>query len=114
MDGTSPPDVRPARGERTRDAILRHLGTKQVAGALYGAIMGMALGVALQAHPPTATEMTVALLGTAVAVGLAEGYSEVVGFETRMRRRVSSHELREILDDVLAVMFGIVFPDVFF
>ena len=31
-----------------------------------------------------------------------------------MRRRVTREELREILDDVLAVMFGIVFPDVFF
>jgi hypothetical protein len=56
----------------------------------------------------------VALLSTAVAVGLAEGYSDLVGFETRMRRRVRPEELREILDDVLAVMFGIVFPDVFF
>jgi len=114
MQGPPRPDVQPARGARTRDAILRHLGTGQVARVIYGAIIGMALVVALQAHPPTATEMTVVLLSTAVAVGLAEGYSEVVGFETRMRRRIGSHELREILDDVLAVMFGIVFPDVFF
>jgi hypothetical protein len=115
MEGPPVPDARPVvPGSRTREAILRHLGTGQVARVIYGAIIGMALIVALQAHPPSATEMTVALLSTAVAVGLAEGYSDLVGFETRMRRRVTPDELREILDDVLAVMFGIVFPDVFF
>ena len=97
-----------------RRSIEAHLGTRQVARVIYGAIIGMALVVALQAHPPSATEMTVALLSTAVAVGLAEGYSEVVGRETRLRRRLTREELREILDDVLAVMFGVVFPDVFF
>jgi hypothetical protein len=114
MEGATRPDAQPARGARTRDAILRHLGTGQVARVIYGAIIGLALLLALQAHPPSATEVTVALLSTAIAVGLAEGYSEVVGFETRMRRRISAPEFREILDDVLAVMFGIVFPDVFF
>jgi hypothetical protein len=114
MEGSPVPEVRPVAGARTRDAILRHLGTGQVARVIYGAIIGMALIVALQAHPPSATEMTTALLGTAVAVGLAELYSEVVGFETRKRRRIASPEVRHILDDVLAVMFGIAFPDIFF
>ena len=115
MEGPPVTDARPVNpGSRTREAFMRHLGTGQVARVIYGAIIGMALIVALQTHPPSATEMTVALLSTAVAVGLAEGYSDLVGFETRMRRRVTPDELREILDDVLAVMFGIVFPDVFF
>jgi hypothetical protein len=114
MEGTPAPEVRSTSAGRTRDAILRHLGTEQVARVIYGAIIGMALIVVLQAHPPSAVETTTALLGTAVAVGLAELYSELVGFETRMRRRVTPAEIRHILDDVLAVMFGIVFPDVFF
>lgn len=114
MEGVPRPDARSVRGARTRDAFVRHLGTPQVARVIYGAIIGMALVVALQTHPPSATEMTVALLTTAVAVGLAEGYSEIVGRETRLRRRLTREELREILDDVLAVMFGVVFPDVFF
>ena len=115
MEGPPVTDARPVNpGSRTREAFMRHLGTGQVARVIYGAIIGMALIVALQTHPPSATEMTVALLSTAVAVGLAEGYSDLVGFETRMRRRVTPDELREILDDVLAVMFGVVFPDVFF
>ena len=115
MEGPPVTDARPVNpGSRTREAFMRHLGTGQVARVIYGAIIGMALIVALQTHPPSATEMTVALLSTAVAVGRAEGYSDLVGFETRMRRRVTPDELREILDDVLAVMFGIVFPDVFF
>jgi len=115
MEGPPVTDARPVNpGSRTREAFMRHLGTGQVARVIYGAIIGMALIVGRQTHPPSATEMTVALLSTAVAVGLAEGYSDLVGFETRMRRRVTPDELREILDDVLAVMFGIVFPDVFF
>jgi hypothetical protein len=72
MERPPVPEIRSAGGGRTREAILRHLGTGQVSRVIYGAIIGMALIVALQAHPPSATEMTSALLGTAVAVGLAE------------------------------------------
>jgi hypothetical protein len=54
------------------------------------------------------------LLATAVAVGLAELYSEVIGSETRQRRRVGRAQLGPILDDVAAVAFGIAFPTIFF
>jgi VIT1/CCC1 family predicted Fe2+/Mn2+ transporter len=54
------------------------------------------------------------LLATAAAVGLAEMYGEVVGAETRNRRRVGREQVRHILDDVAAVAFGIAFPAVFF
>jgi hypothetical protein len=54
------------------------------------------------------------LAGTAVAVGLAELYSEVVGTETRTRRRIGREHLTEIADDIFAVAFGICFPAAFF
>jgi hypothetical protein len=54
------------------------------------------------------------LLGTAVAVALAELYSEFVGFETTRRRKAGTRELRELADDIAAVAFGIAFPAVFF
>jgi VIT1/CCC1 family predicted Fe2+/Mn2+ transporter len=54
------------------------------------------------------------LLGTAVAVGLAELYSEIVGTEARTRRRLRGGELRHMASDVAAVSFGIAFPVVFF
>ena len=97
-----------------RPAIEAHLGSRQVARVIYGAIIGMALVVSLEHHPPRPGVMVGTLLATAAAVGLAELYSEVVGAETRNRRRVEREQLREMLDDVGAVAFGIAFPAVFF
>ena len=97
-----------------RQAIEAHLGSRQVARVIYGAIIGMALVVSLEPHPPHPSVMVGTLLATAAAVGLAELYSEVVGAETRNRRRVEREQLREIGDDVGAVAFGIAFPAVFF
>ena len=54
------------------------------------------------------------LVATAVAVGLAELYSEIVGTETRTRHRIERGQLSEMLDDVVAVAFGVAFPAVFF
>jgi hypothetical protein len=54
------------------------------------------------------------LLGTAVAVALAELYSELVGFETIRRRKAGATELGRLTADVATVAFGIAFPAVFF
>ena len=97
-----------------RRVIEAHLRTRQVARVIYGAIIGMALVVALEAHPPRPGVVVASLLATAVAVGLAEIYSEVIAAETRTRRRVARDELAPILDDAVAVAFGIAFPVVFF
>jgi hypothetical protein len=94
--------------------IEAHLGSHQVARVIYGAIVGLALVVALEQHPPSAGFVTGSLLGTAVAVALADVYSEIVGTETRTRRRVRSPELRHAAAEALAVGFGISFPAVFF
>lgn len=95
-------------------AIRAHLGSQQVARVIYGAIIGLAVVVALEAHPSRPGVMAVTMIGTALAVGLAEAYSEVVGSETRSRRRVAREELRHIAVQALAVGFGVVFPAVFF
>jgi VIT1/CCC1 family predicted Fe2+/Mn2+ transporter len=97
-----------------RQAIEAHLGSRQVARVIYGAIIGMALVVSLEAHPPRPGVVAGTLLATAAAVGLAELYSEIVGAETRNRRRVRRDQLGHILRDVAAVGFGIAFPAVFF
>jgi hypothetical protein len=97
-----------------RRAIEAHLGTRQVGRVIYGAIIGMSLVVALEAHPPGPGVVAATLLATAVAVGLAELYSEVIGAETRQRRRLGRAQLGPILDDVAAVAFGIAFPTIFF
>ncbi|MEK6437961.1 hypothetical protein [Pseudonocardia sp. T1-2H] len=97
-----------------RTRLASHLGSRQVARVIYGAIVGLALVVALEGYPRTAGQMIGWLLGTAVAVALAEFYSEVVGTETSERHRVTRHQLRHMFDDAAAVAFGGAFPAVFF
>ena len=48
-------------------------------------MIGLALVVALEAHPPAAGATAVTIVTTAVAVGLAELYSELVGARVRLR-----------------------------
>lgn len=95
-------------------AIKAHLGSHQVSRVIYGAIIGLALIVALEAYPPSSRVVVATLLGTALAVGLAELYSDIIGTETRTRRHVRRAELREMVYDVATVAYGIAFPAVFF
>ena len=97
-----------------RTSIEQHLGSRQVAKVVYGAIIGLALIVAVEAHPPEPGIMAIWLLGTAVAVGLAEVYSEVVGLETSRRRPVTRQDLGHMMKDAVAVGFGVALPAVFF
>ena len=94
--------------------IVHHLVTRQVARVIYGAIIGMALIVVLEDHPPPPSQVAGELVATAFAVSLAELYSEIVAAEARARRRVTRDEVVEILEIALGVAFGIVFPAVFF
>jgi hypothetical protein len=100
--------------ERLRSGIDAHLASRDVARALYGAIIGLALVVALQDHPPSAGEAAAAVLATALAVGLAEMYSEAIAHEARTRRPVDRAGLRAIAGEAAAVMAGAAFPAVYF
>ena len=81
---------------------------------IYGAIIGLALIVAMEDHPPGPGVVVGTLLGTALAVGLAEFYSDILGIETRKRRHATETELRHRAGTTAAVAFGIAFPVVFF
>jgi hypothetical protein len=97
-----------------RRFVAAHLSSRQVSRVVYGSIIGLALVVALEAHPPPPGAVIASLLGTAVAVALAELYSELVGFETTRRRKADVGELRRLSVDIAAVAFGISFPAAFF
>jgi hypothetical protein len=94
--------------------ITRHLSSRQVSRVIYGAIIGLALVVALQAHPPPPGAVVATLIGTAIAVALAEVYSEVVGFETVERRHATSEEAHSLIREAGAAAIGVAFPSVFF
>ena len=97
-----------------RASVEQHLGSRQVSKVVYGSIIGLALVVAIENHPPKPGVMAVWLLGTGLAVGLAEIYSEVVGKETSTRQPVTRGDLRHMAEDAAAVGFGVAFPAVFF
>jgi hypothetical protein len=94
--------------------LASHLRSQQVSRVIYGAIIGLALVVALEVHPPEAGAVAATLVGTALAVGLAEAYSELVALETRGHRHARRSELRHLGADVGAVATGIAFPAVYF
>jgi hypothetical protein len=97
-----------------REALAAHLRTHNVARIIYGSIIGLALVVALEQHPPSAGAIVATLLGTALAVAVAEIYSDVIGTEVRTRARISRRHLSEVVEDAALVAFGIAFPAVFF
>ena len=94
--------------------ITDHLRSRQVSRVIYGSIIGLALIVVFEDHPPKPGVAIASLLGTAVAVGLAELYSELVGAELRNRERITREGLVKELDNVFAVAFGVAFPAIFF
>ena len=97
-----------------RAGLEAHLGSRQVAKVVYGSIIGLALLLAVSGHPPSNAGMVALLLGTAVAAGLAETYSEVIGIETSERHRVTRAEWVFLLEEAAAVAIGAGFPAVFF
>jgi hypothetical protein len=99
---------------RLSAVVIAHLGSRDVARTLYGAIVGLALVVALQEHPPAPGTMAVLLVATAVTVGLAELYSEAVSLEARTRAPLDRRQMRDVAGEAIAVIVGAAFPATFF
>lgn len=111
---TTPPEAAAQAAGAFARRIEAHLGSRDVARVIYGAVVGLALVVALQKHPPEAGVVVGALVGTAIAIGLAELYSEAVSLEARTRRPVTARQLRPLAGESVAVMVGAGFPALFF
>ncbi len=94
--------------------VADHLRSNQVARVIYGAIIGLALVVALEHHPPPPAAVVATLVGTAIAVAFAELYSDLVGFETRRHHTAGRSDRSHFIVDAAAVSFGITFPAIFF
>ena len=107
-------DVHHDREAPALTVFAEHFSSDQVARVIYGAIVGLALVVALEPHPPAAATMGAILVTTAVAVALAELYSDVVGTRIRIRGPLGKARRREVGEEVVAVAVGTAFPAVFF
>jgi hypothetical protein len=82
---------------------------------VYGSIIGLALVLTMEAHPPEGKETVVgSLLATATAVALAEFYSELVGARARASLGGPKVSTGRMVETALSVAFGISFPAVFF
>jgi hypothetical protein len=99
---------------RMRRSVEAHLGSRDVAHVIYGAIIGLALVEALAKHPPPPATVAATLVGTAIAVGLAEAYSELVAADARTHRPANRQRIREEAREACAVVFGAGFPAAFF
>ena len=99
-------------GPRLPRVIADHLSSEHVSEVVYGTVIGLALVVALEAHPPAAIATATTIITTAIAVGLAELYGEVVG--ARVRPRAEGRRSAVDAPGVAAVVAGAAFPAVFF
>jgi hypothetical protein len=104
----------PALRGRVRRSVEAHLGSRDVAHVIYGAIIGLALVEALAKHPPPPGAVAATLVGSAVAVGLAEAYSELVAADARTHRPADRRRIRRVGREASAVVFGAGFPAAFF
>jgi hypothetical protein len=94
--------------------VARHLQGQDVARVVYGSVVGLALVVALETHPPRPGTIVASIVGAAVAVGLAELYSDILAAELRNRRRVDANTVRMHARSALVVALAAGFPAVFF
>jgi len=97
-----------------RTLIASHLRSGHVSRVIYGSIIGLALVLTLEAHPPPVAFAVSTLLATALAVALAELYSELVGARARASLGGSVEPLGAVVGEAVAVAFGIAFPGAFF
>src|SRR3954447_16215591 len=96
----------PALRARVRRSIDAHLDSNDVGRVIYGAIIGLALLEALDEHPPPSGVVAATLVVTALAVGLAEAYSEFVAADVRTHRPADRPRVRRVVGQTCGVVFG--------
>lgn len=113
MADASPP-VQASGSGPLRRLLWSHLRSGHVSRVVYGSIIGLALVLTLKAHPSGPGVVIGTLLASAVAVAMAESYSELVG--ARVDRVIGGpvRKIGEVVEDAVAVGFGVAFPAVFF
>ena len=84
-----------------RRIVRAHFESGEVRHAVYGTIMVLAVIGVLERHPPSSAAIFASVLGTALAVALAEMYAEFIGISVRYRRRLTRQERWEFSGELL-------------
>jgi hypothetical protein len=82
-------------GGSIRHAIDAQLGSRQVSRVISGSIIGLALVLVLDAHPTSTGVVIASLLATALAVALAELYSDIFFGWLRADRDYYGRQLKD-------------------
>lgn len=99
---------------RLRPWIAAHLASHDVSRVLYGTIVGLALVLALHKDAHRPGETAAFILSTAVAIGLAEVFSEAISQEARTRTRIRRSDLGPLARNAGPVVLGAGFPALYF
>lgn len=94
--------------------LVSHLRSGQVSRVVYGSIIGLALVVTMEAHPPRLAAAFGTLVLTAVSVALAEVYSDVIGSRARANLGGPPEPFSFIAEEAAFVAIGVAGPAVFF
>jgi hypothetical protein len=94
--------------------VLSHLRSGQVSRVVYGSIIGLALVLTLEAHPPNNAVVIGTLVATGLAVALAEFYSELIEARTKRSLGEEHEPIALVVEDTIAVTVGVSFPAIFF
>lgn len=80
--------------------------------AIYGLVTVLPVLALMRDHPPAAWVAAAAVLGTTLAVALADGYSELIGTMLHRHSRLNNDELSEIGRDGLILVGAAVPPTI--
>lgn len=92
--------------ERIRELLVGHRAGKVV----YGIIIALAIVITMEAHPPSALAAEATILLGALAVAIAEFYSEVLQWRITEQRRVTTEQMHRIARHIGAVLVGALLP----
>ncbi|MGH8939008.1 MAG: hypothetical protein ACRDV2_06625, partial [Actinomycetes bacterium] len=101
--GVPSPRPSPVRPWLLRPHLLggrRHSDGHYAARSVYGAIVVLAMLLALEEHPPGPLQAALVVAGTVLAVLVAEAYAELLGLEVGLGRPASRAERRAKLRDL--------------
>jgi hypothetical protein len=73
---------------------------RYAARSVYGSVVVLAVLMTLQDHPPPPVEAALVVAGTVLSVLAAEAYSDQLGREIELQRRLTGAERRALLRDL--------------